>query len=91
MYQPLLHTQHLLTAMMEEERSPLQNGREHDSEINYSAVNEPEQADLVAIHGFTDAERQQTAVAHQNSVTILVRFGSFCDYVFYSNTAFGQS
>lgn len=75
-----------------EERSPLlQNGREHDSEINYSAVNEPEQADSVAIHGFTDDERQQTAIAHQNSVTTLVRFSSFYHYVFYSNIAFGQS
>lgn len=74
---------------MADERSPLlQNGQEHDNEIGYSAVNEPEQADSVAIHGSTDAE-QQTVVAPQNSVLTLVRFGNFCDYAFYSNTAFG--
>ena len=60
---------------MADERSPLlQNGREHDGEIDYSAVNEPEPA---AIHdGSTDAdaEQQQTAVAPQHSVITLVRF-----------------
>jgi hypothetical protein len=76
---------------MADERSPLlQNGREHDGEIDYSAVNEPEQVDSVEIHGSTDAEQQQTVVAPQNSVITLVRLGDFRDYVFYSNTAFGQ-
>ena len=74
---------------MADERSPLlQNGREHDGEINYSAVNEPEQADSVIIHGSTDTEQHQTAVAPQKSVIILVRFGNFHD--FYSKTAFGH-
>ena len=78
---------------MADERSPLlQNGREHDGEIEYSAINEPEQADSVAIHGSTDAEaaeQQQTAVAPQNSVITLVRLGQFRHYLFCStNTAF---
>ena len=74
---------------MPDERSPLlQNGREHDGEINYSAVNEAEQADSVAIHRSTDAEQQQPVVASHKSVIILVRFCNFRD--FHSNTAFGQ-
>ena len=78
---------------MADERSPLlQNGQVHDNEIDYSAVNEPEQVDSVAIHGSTDsdAEQQQTVIAPQNSIVALVRFGCLRDYVFYSNTAFGQ-
>jgi hypothetical protein len=71
--------QHLLIAIMADERSPLlQNGREND---DYSTVNEPEQTDSVAIHESTDAEQQleQTVVAPQNSVITLVRFGNFRD------------
>ena len=89
---PKFPYQHLLIAIMADERSPLlQNGREHDGEIEYSAINEPEQADSVAIHGSTDAEaaeQQQTVVAPQSSVITLVRLGNFLDYVFYSNNCF---
>ena len=67
---------------MADERSPLlQNGRENDGEIGYTAVNDPEQADSVAIHGSTDAEQQQTVVAAQSSVITLVRFGNFRDFI----------
>ena len=76
---------------MADERSPLlQNGRDHDGEIDYSAVNAPEQIDSVAIHGSSDAEQQQTAVAPQNSVVTLVGLGNFRDYLFYSDTAYGK-
>ena len=70
---------------MADERSPLlQNGRVHDDEIDYSAVNDPEHADSVANHGSTgtDAEQQETVVARQNSVITLVRLGNFHDYLF---------
>ena len=76
---------------MTDERSPLlQNGREND---DYSAANEPEQADSVTIHESTDAEQQleQTAVAPQNSVITLVRFSNFRDYIFYFNTDKGDT
>ena len=81
---------------MADEHSPLlQNGREHhDGEIDYSAVNEPEQADSVAIHGSTDAEQQQQTVpvvAPQSSVVTLVRFGhwtKFHDLCFKKKTFF---
>ena len=92
-YNFLLRTFSLLIAIMTDERSPLlKNRRERDGEIDYSAVNEPEQIDSVAIHGSSDAEQQhrQTVVAPQNSVITLVRLGNFRDYLFYSNTAFGQ-
>jgi uncharacterized membrane protein len=56
---------------MADERSPL---LEHGSEIDYSAVNEPEQADSDSV---ADAEEQQTVVAPQNSVIALVRLGNF--------------
>ena len=77
---------------MADECSPLlQSGQEHDGEINYWALNEPAQADSVAIRGSTDAasEQQQTVVAPQKSVIILVRLGNFHDFC--PNTAFGQS
>ena len=70
---------------MADERSPLlQNGRVHDDEIDYSAVNDPEHADSVANHGSTDAEQQveETVVARHNSVIILMRLGNFHDYLF---------
>jgi hypothetical protein len=69
---------------MTDERSPLlQNRREND---DYSAVNEPEQVNSVAIHESTDAEQQleQTVVAPQNSVVTLVRFSNFRDSEFNS-------
>ena len=67
---------------MADERSPLlQDGRQHDSGIDYSAVNDPvsEQADSVSIHASeaTHAEQQETVVAPQNSVITLVRFGKY--------------
>ena len=62
---------------MPDERSTLlQNGREHDGEINYSAVNEPDPS-----HRSIDDEQQQTVVAPENSVTTLVRFGNFRDFI----------
>ena len=68
---------------MADECSPLlQNGRVHDGgEIDYSVVNEPEQADSVANHGSTDTEQQETVIARQYSVITLVRLGNFRCYL----------
>jgi hypothetical protein len=74
---------------MADERSPLlQSGRVHDGEIDYSAVNEPEEVVLIANQGSTDAEQQQTVVAPQNSVITLVRLGYFLHYLFHSKHCF---
>ena len=84
--------QHLLIAIMANERSSLlQNGRVYDGDIDYSAINEPEQTDSVANNsGSIDTEQQQIVVAPLNSVITLVRLGNFRHYSFYFNTAFGQ-
>ena len=85
--------QYLPTAKMPDERSPLlQNGLEQDDEIDYLAVNEPEQHPIHA-SGSTDTEQQQTVAPPQNfSVLTLVRLSDFRDYVLNSrsNTSFSQ-
>ena len=72
-------------AIMADERSPLlQNGRVHDGDTDYSAVNEPEQINSIANNESiqVDAEQQQIVVAPQNSVITLVGLGNFRHYLF---------